>query len=118
MAIAATVNLGLVLFDLSYIPWRDFYLRNFPPGLTQVYDPIKGIEPHRETQNYLEAVNALKEQVSQTGLQSKQVETQLQELRRLSVEMIQNNPFQQANHSGTLETVSYTHLTLPTICSV
>lgn len=104
MAIAATVNLGLVLFDLSYIPWRDFYLRNFP-GLTQVYDPIKGIEPDRETQNYLEAVNALKEQVSQTGLQSKQVETQLQELRRLSVEMIQNNPFQQAYHSGTLEKI-------------
>ena len=50
MAIAATVNLGLVLFDLSYVPWRDFYLRNFP-GLIRVYDPIKGIEPHRETEN-------------------------------------------------------------------
>ena len=30
MAMIATVNLCLVLFDLSYVPWRDFYLRNLP----------------------------------------------------------------------------------------
>ena len=104
MAIAAAVNLGLVLFDLSYVPWRDFYQRNFPalnhlniPGFTLIpslpygYDSIKGIEPHRETQNYLLTVNALKQQVTQTGLQSPQ---------------------------STALPVSYTHLTLPTIYSV
>lgn len=104
MAIAATVNLGVVLFDLSYVKGRDFYLRNIP-GFTQVYDPIKGIEPHRETQNYLNTVNALKEQVSQTGLQSPQAETRLEELRRLSDEMIENNPFEVANKTGTLEKI-------------
>ena len=42
MAIIATVNLCLVLFNLSYIPWRDLYWRKFPQ-ITQIYDPVKGI---------------------------------------------------------------------------
>ena len=104
MAIAATVNLGLVVFNLSYVPWRDFYLRKLP-SLTQVYDPIKGIEPYRDTQDYLKTVDALKEQVSQTGLQSPSSETLLKELRRQSLEMIQTNPFALANKSGTLEKI-------------
>jgi hypothetical protein len=57
MAIIATINLCLVIFDLSYVPWRDFYLRKIPQ-ITQIYDPIKGIEKHRETQQYLDKVNA------------------------------------------------------------
>jgi hypothetical protein len=126
MAIAATVNLGLVLFDLSYVPWRDFYLRNFPgftlnfpsltplhtpgfrlsfPSLSSVYDPIKGIEPHRETEKYLKTVNALARQVSQTGLQSPQTQALLAELRRLSNDMIETNPFGLANKTGTLEKI-------------
>ena len=65
MAIAATVNLGLVLFDYSYIPWRDFYLRHqFPastrmPTITDLYDPIKDIEPYRDTSNYLDTVDTV-----------------------------------------------------------
>ncbi len=107
MAIAATVNLGLVLFDLSYVPCRNFYLQKIPghPRLTQLYDPIKGIEPHRETQKYLNTVNTLKEQISQTGLQSPQAENLLEELRRLSVEMIESNPFAVANKTGSLEKI-------------
>jgi hypothetical protein len=104
MAIAATVNLGLVLFNLSYVPWRDFYLRKLPQ-IVKISDPIKGIEPHRETENYLELVKALEEQVSQTGLQSPQVNSRLEEIRRLSNEMIDTNPFAGVNKSGTLETI-------------
>lgn len=104
MALIATVNLGLVLFDLSYVPWRDFYFKYFPE-LTRTYDPIKGIEPHRETQNYLNKVQLLQQQVKQTGLQSPQTASQLQELRRLSVEMIDDNPFAEANKTGTLEKI-------------
>ena len=58
MAIIATVNLCLVLFNLSYIPWRDLYWRKFPQ-ITQIYDPVKGIEAYRETQKYLDTVAAL-----------------------------------------------------------
>lgn len=102
MATIATVNLCLVLFDLSYVPWRDLYLRNFP-YITQIYDPIKGIEDHRETKNYLNQVDILQEQVSQTGLTSPQAQTQLEQLSRLSNEMIDSNPFAAANKSGNFE---------------
>ncbi|MEH1884902.1 MULTISPECIES: hypothetical protein [unclassified Nostoc] len=104
MAIAATVNLGLVLFNLSYVPWRDFYLRKLPQVI-QIYDPIKGIEPHRDTKNYLETIDVLEEQVRQTGLESSQVNSRLIQISRLSSEMIDSNPFAGANKSGTLEKI-------------
>ncbi|MGF1932942.1 MAG: hypothetical protein RM347_000865 [Nostoc sp. ChiQUE02] len=104
MAIAATVNLGLVLFNLSYVPWRDFYLRKLPQ-IIEIYDPIKGIESHRDTKNYLETVDALEKQVSQTGLQSPQVNSRLIQISRLSSEMIDSNPFAGVNKSGTLEKI-------------
>ncbi|BAY27139.1 hypothetical protein NIES2100_69610 [Calothrix sp. NIES-2100] len=104
MALTATVNLCLVLFNLSYVPWRDFYWRKLPQ-ITQIYDPIKGIEPHRETNNYLKTVDALEEQVSQTGLQSPQVQTKLEEISRLSTEMVDSNPFAGVGKSGTLEKI-------------
>lgn len=101
IAILALLNLGLVFFDLSYLHLRDFYLQ-VVPSLTQVYDPVKGVEPHPETQNYLSAVNQLEQQVLQTGLRSPQAESSLAELRILSNQMIEDNPFDLANKSGTL----------------
>lgn len=104
IALIATVNLGLVLFDLSYVSWRDLYFKYFPE-LTHIYDPIKGIEPHRETENYLNKVQLLQQQVKQTNLQSPQTASLLQALRRLSGEMIETNPFAAANKTGTLEKI-------------
>ncbi|WP_016950668.1 hypothetical protein [Anabaena sp. PCC 7108] len=104
MAITATVNLGLVLFDLSYVQWRDFYFRRIPQ-ITQIYDSIKGIEPHRDTKKYLETVSVLEKQISQTGLNSPEVKIKLEEMNRLSSEMIDSNPFAGANKSGSLEKI-------------
>jgi hypothetical protein len=104
MAITATVNLVLVFFDLSYVPWRDFYFRRVP-AITRLYDPIKGIEPHRDTKKYLEAVAGLEKQVIQTGLVSPQVKAKLADIRFLSQEMIETNPFASAGKSGTLEKI-------------
>ncbi|PLZ94985.1 hypothetical protein CEN50_23830 [Fischerella thermalis CCMEE 5268] len=104
MAIIATINLCLVLFNLSYIYWRDRYLQ-YVPRIVIAYDSVKGIEPHRETEKYLNTIDELNNQVSKTGLQSPEAESQLAELRRLSVEMIVNNPFASANKSGTLEKI-------------
>ena len=101
MAIIATINLFLVFFDSSYIPWRNFYLQRLPQ-IIPVYDQVKGIEPHRETEYYLKTVNTLTQQVSETGLRSPQVEAKLDELRRLSTEMIDTNPFAVASKTGTL----------------
>ena len=94
MALLALANLLLVLFDLSYIPLRDFWLHGkvkvlgFTLGPVQVpgyfiriplppiakwYDPIKGIEPYRDTQQYLQRVDDLENQISLTGVRSPQV---------------------------------------------
>ncbi|MEA5593979.1 hypothetical protein [Rivularia sp. UHCC 0363] len=104
IALIATVNLGLVLFNLTYIGWRDFYLRNLPQ-ITKIYDPIKGIEPHRETQKYLKTVAELEQQIDETGLNSPLSTSKIKELRDLSVEIIENNPFAVASKSGTLEKI-------------
>ena len=104
MALLALVDFSLALFDLSYIPWRDFYFRQFP-AITQFYDPYKGIEPNRETQKYLNTVNALEAQILQTGTNSSEVSSLLEQLRSESVEMVNQNPFAVANKSGTLEKI-------------
>ncbi|WP_333190849.1 hypothetical protein [Microcoleus sp. Pol7_A1] len=104
MALVALGNLSLVIFDLSYVPGRDFYFRQLP-ALTQVYDPFKGIKPHRDTQQYLETLEELKIQVVQTGLPSPQVAAKLQEINNLSAKMIDEDPFRVASKSGTLEKI-------------
>jgi hypothetical protein len=143
MAIAASANLLLVVFDLTYVPWRNFWLqgkmtipfisqqipipmpqtscpdrsveRGDPPRMIQqsimtcLYDPIKGIQPHRDTQLYLDTVATLKQQVEQrglaNGLQSPEVQATLKRLRVYSNEMIETNPFEIAGKSGTLEKI-------------
>jgi hypothetical protein len=139
MALLALANYLLVLFDLSYIPLRDFWLqgrvqlflkvgpleqaiprnplRVLPFSLTPWYDWVKGIEPHRTTEAYLEKVNALNEAINQNGLQpdtlsqnqaiapNKDIDRLLKELRDSSQEMIDSDPFAIANKTGTLERI-------------
>lgn len=126
MALLALVNLLLVLFDLSYIPLRDFWLNKriqllgftlgqlrFPgvtlevplPPITEWYDPIKAIEPYRDTQQYLETVDKLANQMYTTGARSPQVAPILEDLRRQSEEIVDTNPFALANKTGTLERI-------------
>ncbi|HEY9909488.1 MAG TPA: hypothetical protein V6D18_18005 [Thermosynechococcaceae cyanobacterium] len=143
LAIVAAANLGLVLFNLSYVPWRNFWLQgNIPIPLTGkfvhipipqvdcpdrsveqdqsprtvrrsivtcLYDPVKGIEPHRETQRYLNTVEQLQQQLAQKGiepgLRSPEVQSTLQDLRNQSIELVDTNPFSGAGKSGTLEKI-------------
>jgi len=116
MAVLASLNLLLVLFDLSYIPLRDFWLQGrlkvlgltleIPlPPIAKWYDPIKDIEPFRDTDQYLKRVEELERQISQTGVRSPDVEIILQDLRRRSEEIVDTNPFQVANKTGTLEKI-------------
>jgi hypothetical protein len=104
MTLLATLNLILVIFNLTYTHWRDFYLQYFPQ-LTHIYDPIKGIEPHRDTQKYLNTVNQLQKQVVQTGINSTEVTQILASLQFQSIEMINTDPFAVAEKSGTLEKI-------------
>ncbi|MBU6230372.1 MAG: hypothetical protein KGQ93_11840 [Cyanobacteria bacterium REEB459] len=105
MAILALLNLVLVGFDLSYIPWRDLYLKMSPRLTTWYGETFKGIEPHRSTSHYLETVDRLQNQVAQTGLTSAAAQTILLDLQRQSAAMVAENPFALANKSGTLERI-------------
>jgi hypothetical protein len=98
-AIFAVINLLLVLFNLSYIPLRDVYLRQLP-GVVAVMDPFKGIEPHPYTQKYLNLVDDL-EQTAPENLRSPDARAILTELREQSASLIEENPFMVASKFGT-----------------
>ncbi|MGB7417312.1 MAG: hypothetical protein WA902_24160 [Thermosynechococcaceae cyanobacterium] len=99
-AIIAAVDLGVVFFDYTYISMRDIYLTRLP-WIAQQYDPIKAIEPYRETEQYISLVAALKK----FGPQGGERDQFLAQLRDRSTEMIVENPFEAANKSGTLEKI-------------
>jgi len=116
VALWASLNLLWVCFDLSYVPLRTFWLQRnlYPlpsvplalqlswlPDITPSYDPVKGIEPHRETQAFLDRFEQLDQSMGSgsaaTGLRRGQVQ--------LTQEMIQDNPFLASGGSGTLEKI-------------
>lgn len=104
MVIVASISFLSAMFDLTYIPWRGFYFKNIPQ-IVQVYDSIKGIEPHRETERYLNAVEQLKSVIKTNGIASPETQSWLQQLDSLSISMVQNNPFQVAGKTGNLEKI-------------
>lgn len=85
-------NLVLVLFNLTYVPLRQLYLQ-YLPQVVQVYDPIKGIEPHPVTQSYLATMGQLRSQIAESGLTSATTQDTLAKLREYSVTLVDENPF-------------------------
>ncbi len=108
MAILIAVNFLLVLFDLSYIPFRDLYLSYFPAFTAQYGELFKGIEPERSTVSYLETVEDLErqlEELGESGLRSPDTQSLLSSLRTQSTNIINENPFEVADKTGTLERI-------------
>ncbi len=116
MAAIAVANLGFVGFDMTYVGLRDFWLRGgvslgpvsfqIPvPPIPQWYDPIKGIEPHRDTEQYLKSVQDLEASLFQPGLDSPKVDEALKVLQDESSKMIEGNWFEVAGKSGNLEKI-------------
>jgi hypothetical protein len=102
-AVIAVINFVLVLFNISYVPLRDFYLQEIPIVVTY-YDPIKNIEPHPDTEEYLDTVDALTQQLAlsdSNDLRSPEITNLLSDLRQQSQELIDRNPFIVANKFGT-----------------
>ena len=100
MAIIALINLLLVFFNLSYIPNRLFYWQ-ISPELIELYDPVRGIQPHPETQRYLNTVD----QLELIQGDAPEAEALLGELRFLSNQMREENPFTGASRSSILEKI-------------
>lgn len=99
MVYLALLNLGLILFDLTYLWLRPQYFRHLP-ALTRLYDPVKGIEPHPVTEAYLDLTRRLGEEL-ETG-QLLAVEGTLAELRQLSMSMVADNPFERSGQERSL----------------
>ena len=122
VALWAAVNLVWVAFDITYIPLRTFWLQRnlyplpsvplavpltFIPDITPWVDPIKGIEPHRETQAYLRQFDRMDAALRQDpgGALTASQRQLLQEQVRLTEEMIDSNPMLASGTSGTLEKI-------------
>ncbi|HAC64486.1 MAG TPA: hypothetical protein DCF68_13340 [Cyanothece sp. UBA12306] len=133
MALLVLINYALVIFDLTYIPLRDFWLQGrvqlylkigtfereipklplkiLPFSLTPYYDWVKGIEPYRYTENYLKLVNELNHAIDQTinqpgdPTEDQRIDNILAELRQNSIIMVDQNPFEIADKTGALERI-------------
>jgi hypothetical protein len=123
VALWAVINLLAVAVDLTYVPLRAFWLQRslqplpamplavplpLVPDITPWMDPLKGIEPHRETQGFLAAFDQLDAAMSghRAGepLTPRQGELLRQQV-RLTHQMVESDPFQATVGSGTLETI-------------
>jgi hypothetical protein len=97
MALLVLANLGLVVFDLTYIKARNWYLK---AGL---YLQERTLSPQEQ---YVQKVERLQELLKQEGLQSPIVRELLLELQQLSEEIfITNPPFRLTNRYGTLASI-------------
>jgi len=127
----ALTNFVLVLFDALYLyklpyyhgTFRDILLHYYPENLKQhfdpikLWDPIKGIEPHRFTVTYIENYEKLKELYNsliattpqERAKIEKEIENQLKILIELSEDMIDKRSvdsyFYLANKDGVLEKI-------------
>lgn len=119
MVAIASLNFLIVIFDLTYIPLRDFWLLGKvripliqrviylpqPLAITELYDPVKGIEPHRVTQAYIETVAKLQQTIADQGVDAPATQELLAQLRQQSATIVDTDPFALANKTGTLERI-------------
>jgi len=120
VALWASLNLLLVVFDITYVPLRNFWLQRhlylFPglplavpltvlPDITPFYDPVKGIEPHRDTEQFRQSWRELDLELQRHPPTAPASVRLLQRQVDLTQRMIEENPFLAANKTGTLEKI-------------
>ena len=105
---AVILNLHLIVFDLTYLTLRPYYLAHLP-SITQFYDPFLGIEPHRTTQDYLELVDEYARILATPDSEEKKVAVQFfsQKLIDQSIKMIEENPFEKAGLTANLQKLKH-----------
>lgn len=103
MLVLAIANLLLVAFNFSYLRLRPWYLR-FAPGLVSLYDPVKGMSPHRTTQAYVAAADQAMARLA-SGDRSLATGAELAHLRRLSDLLYVEDPFAGSGQSGLFEQI-------------
>ncbi len=101
MVWVALINLWLILFDLTYLWARPLYLRTVPV-LVRLYDPVKGIEPHPLTEEFLRELD-LTRQLVERSPDSPRVVERVGVLRELTLRILQENPFERSGESQAYE---------------
>lgn len=97
MILLALIHIGLIIFDATYFRFRDFYYHNLP-GLSHRYDQLKAVEPHRDTQIYLDMANRFFKNCHDNTLKPKFKEVMVEK----STELIKSNYFHAADKTGHL----------------
>jgi hypothetical protein len=109
MVLIASANLLLILFDLSYFRLRPFYLQYFSE-IQLNFDKVKGIEPHRTTDEFLKTMIKIEKNLSSQPEEKSQKQldsftaqklTALKQLRKI----ISDNPFESAGLTGNLQKI-------------
>ena len=116
----AALNLAWVVFDVTYVPLRNFWLQRtlFPlpsislavplpwlPDITPLYDPVKGIEPHRDTAAYIKHFQRLESTAAVSGINSPAAKQLRLEMVVRNSQLIDENPFVSSDKTGTLEKI-------------
>lgn len=97
----ALVNVGLILFDLTYLPLRPVY-RDWVPAVTRVYDPVLGISPHPLTGRILDEVDQL-DRLVDLDPDSADLDRRTAALREATRRVLVENPFGRSGQDRTLE---------------
>ncbi|MBM3270110.1 MAG: hypothetical protein FJZ01_20950 [Candidatus Sericytochromatia bacterium] len=101
LLILALINLAWVIFDFSYLSLRPHYLV-YTPHLATMYDPVKGVSPHRTTQMYIQRADLALRRVAAGDL-GPGTRDLLREMRERSAALYQEDPFSGAGLAGLFE---------------
>lgn len=105
---AVILNLSLILFDLTYLTIRPYYLMHLPI-VTNFYDPVLGIEPHRTTDEYISTIDEYSKILATPDSVEKieAVQSITQKIIDQSIKIIEENPFEKAGLTANLQLMKY-----------
>ena len=100
------INLGLILFDLTYLWLRPTYFR-YVPVVTRIWDPVLGIEPHPLTEELIEEADVAT-RLLELDPSSPALVSSIDELRDLTLRVFVENPFERSGQTADLDAIEAT----------
>ncbi len=91
MVWVALINLWMIVFDLSYLMLRPYYLQ-YLPVVPSVYDKIKGISPQPLTEEMLDEIRSTR-RLLREELVSTEIPGRVKKLRETTARIILERPF-------------------------
>ena len=101
MVWVAIVNLGLILFDFTYLTFRPFY-REYSPVITRIYDPVLGISSHPLTEAVVQETKQLRLSLAQNRIPD-DFHERVARLRVFTYRIIKENAFDRSEQHHKVE---------------